>query len=317
MAVALTVVVPCRDEAANLPSLVERVRQALSSDVESLEILVVDDGSTDGTPEALRVLAPSHPELRWIRLSRNFGKEAAIVAGLEAAQGELIAIIDGDLQHPPEVLPQMLLTLRQTGADQVVGVRSRAGEARSRRLLSRAYGTFLSRFSDVEVPAGYGDFRVVTRRVRDAVVSLSETARFNRGLFAWVGFPTVSYDFTDAVRTGARSRWRPSQLVGYGLDGILSFSARPLRFLMAIGVISMGLFLAYVIAVIVRVLLFGVETPGYVTLIAAVFFIGGMQAFSAGMLGEYLGRIFLEVKKRPLYIAMETGGHVVEREEPS
>lgn len=277
----------------------------------------MDDGSTDDTRAVLAGLAELHPGLRWVCLSRNFGKESAIVAGLKAAHGDRIAVIDGDLQHPPEVLPEMLRLLDETDSDQVVGVRSRAGESATRRRLSRAYGWILARFSDVEVPAGYGDFRIVTRRVRDAVIDLSESTRFNRGLFAWVGFPTVSYNFTDAARVGEPSRWRPSQLVGYGLDGMLSFSARPLRFLMVIGTISMGLFLVYVLAVIVRALLFGIETPGYVTLIAAVFFIGGMQAFSAGMLGEYLGRIFLEVKRRPLYVAMETGGNLVEREEPS
>lgn len=308
MAVAVSVVVPSRDEARNLPELLARLDGTLRDRVASFEVVVVDDGSTDDTARVLADLSGDYTGLRWIRLSRNFGKEAAIVAGLEAADGELIAIIDGDLQHPPELLPDMIERLEEAGADQVVGVRSREGESRARRLLSRSYGALLSRFSDVEVPAGYGDFRVFTRRVRDAVLRLSETTRFNRGLFAWVGFPTVSYSFVDAPRTGARSRWRPSQLVGYGLDGVLSFSARPLRFLMVIGTISMGLFLAYVIAVIVRVLLFGVETPGYVTLIAAVFFIGGMQAFSAGMLGEYLGRIFLEVKNRPQYVTMETGG---------
>lgn len=308
MPVALSVVVPSRDEARNLPELLARIDGALRPWVPSFEVIVVDDGSTDDTRRVLGELSVSHPELRWVRLSRNFGKEAAIVAGLRKANGDLVAIIDGDLQHPPEVLPQMLAKLRETGADQVVGVRSRAGEGRGRRLLSRAYGSILTRFSDVEVPPGYGDFRVFTRRVRDAVLGLSETTRFNRGLFAWVGFPTVALSFADAARTGARSRWRPSQLVGYGLDGMLSFSARPLRFLIVLGAISMALFLLYVLAVIVRVLLFGIETPGYVTLIAAVFFVGGMLAFSVGMLGEYLGRIFLEVKHRPVYVEMESGG---------
>lgn len=317
MPVALSVVVPACNEAPNLPELLRRLEAALRGAVASFEVVVVDDGSTDDTRAVLAGLANLYPGLRWVCLSRNFGKESAIVAGLKAAHGDRIAVIDGDLQHPPEVLPEMLRLLDETHSDQVVGVRSRAGESTARRRLSRAYGWILARFSDVEVPAGYGDFRIVTRRVRDAVIGLSESTRFNRGLFAWVGFPTVSYNFTDAARVGEPSRWRPSQLVGYGLDGMLSFSARPLRFLMVIGTISMGLFLAYVLAVIVRALLFGIETPGYVTLIAAVFFIGGMQAFSAGMLGEYLGRIFLEVKRRPLYVAMETGGNPVEREEPS
>jgi glycosyltransferase involved in cell wall biosynthesis len=316
VSVALSVVVPSRDEAANLPALVERLGAALGAWVGRYEVIVVDDGSTDDTARLLRDLGHGHPELRWVRLSRNFGKESAILAGLDAAEGDLIAIIDGDLQHPPELLPDMIDVLASSGADQVVGVRTRAGEGSARKWMSRVYASALARFSDVEVPRGYGDFRVFTRRVRDAVVGLSETTRFNRGLFAWVGFPTVAFAFTDAARSGARSRWKPSQLVGYGLDGMLSFSARPLRFLIVLGAVSMGLFLLYVVAVIVRVLLFGIETPGYVTLIAAVFFVGGMQSFSAGMLGEYLGRIFLEVKNRPIYIEMESGRGRSGQEEP-
>ena len=315
MTVALSVVVPARDEATNLPELLARLEESLRASVASFEVVVVDDGSTDATRRVLEELSLSCSELRWVSLSRGFGKEAAIVAGLDMAQGDLVAIIDGDLQHPPEVLPDMLALLEATGSDQVVGVRSRSGEGSVRRLLSRSYGAVLARFSDVEVPPGYGDFRVFTRRVRDAVLGLSETMRFNRGLFAWVGFPTEPYYFSDSPRTGARSRWKPGQLVGYGLDGVLSFSAKPLRFLMVIGTLLMAVFFLYVIVVIVRVLLFGVETPGYVTLIAAVFFVGGMQAFSAGMLGEYLGRIFLEVKGRPLYVTMETGGTQPRREE--
>ena len=174
--------------------------------------------------------------------------------------------------------------------------------------MSQRYASVLSRISDVEVPGGYGDFRIVTRRVRDAVVGLRETSRFNRGLFAWVGFPTIAYAYADVARTGAPSRWRPSQLIGYGIDGILAFSARPLRFLIVIGSVFMAMFFAYVLVVVARVLIFGIDAPGYATLIAAVFFVGGMQAFSAGMLGEYLGRIFLEVKKRPAYVVMESGG---------
>ena len=308
MSVALSVIVPCRDEASSLPDLLRRLRDALSGEVDSHEVVVVDDGSQDETVRVLNELSQVHPELRWISLSRNFGKEAAILAGLQSARGALIAIIDGDLQQPPEVLAQMVALQRETGADQVVGVRTRAGESRVRRWTSRQYAAVLSRFSDVEVPGGFGDFRVVTHRVRDAVIELTEASRFNRGLFAWVGFPTISYGYADETREGASSRWRPSQLVGYGLDGILSFSARPLRFLIILGAAFMALFFAYVLVVVARVLLFGIDAPGYATLIAAVFFVGGMQAFSAGILGEYLGRIFLEVKKRPAYVVMESGG---------
>jgi glycosyltransferase involved in cell wall biosynthesis len=310
LAVALSVVVPCRDEARSLPELIPRIHDSLRDVVSSLEIIVIDDGSKDETAEILVRIAADYPELRWVRLSRNFGKEAAILAGLEAAHGGLIAVIDGDLQQPPEVLAEMVSLREETGADQVVGVRSRAGESRFRRWTSRKYGALLGSVSDVDLPGGYGDFRLVTRRVRDAVVSLPEATRFSRGIFAWVGFPTVAVRYADVERTGASSRWTPTQLMGYGLDGILSFSSRPLRFLIVLGAVFMGLFFVYVLVVVARVVLFGIDAPGYATLIAAVFFVGGMQAFSAGMLGEYLGRIFLEVKKRPAYVVMESGGSI-------
>ena len=183
-----------------------------------------------------------------------------------------------------------------------------------RRWASRRYAAILSHTSEVDIPGGNGDFRVVTRRVRDAVVGLTEANRFNRGLFAWVGFPTECYRYEDHARTDARSRWRPSQLVGYGLDGVLSFSARPLRFLIFLGAVFMAMFFAYVVVVVARVLLFGIDAPGYATLIAAVFFVGGMQAFSAGLLGEYLGRIFLEVKRRPAFVIRDSESGEVDQQ---
>jgi glycosyltransferase involved in cell wall biosynthesis len=300
----LTIVVPCRNEAANLRELTGRLKSALAGLV-VYRIVVVDDGSTDGTWEVASDLGAAGAPVSVIRLSRAFGKESAILAGLEEASTDLVAIMDGDLQHPPEVLAEMLRVQSSTGADQVVGVRARSGEGRVRSVFSRAYANALSRVSDVPLPVGHGDFRVTTRRVVQAVLNLTEVNRFNRGLFAWVGFPSVEVEYDDSERSAGASRWSPGQLVGYGLDGLLSFSAKPLRFLIGVGIMSMALFLVYIAVVIVRIVVLGVETPGYATLIAAVFFVAGMQAFSAGLLGEYLGRIFLEVKHRPVHVVME------------
>lgn len=303
----LTIVVPCRNEAANLKELTERLETALSG-LAVYQVVVVDDGSTDGTWTVATELGTAGAPVSVIRLSRAFGKESAILAGLAEASTELVAIMDGDLQHPPEVLAEMLRVQSSTGADQVVGVRARSGEGRVRSIFSGAYAKALSRVSEVPLPVGQGDFRVTTRRVVQSVLDLTEVNRFNRGLFAWVGFPTVEVEYVDSERSEGRSRWSPAQLVGYGLDGLLSFSPKPLRFLIGVGALSMALFLAYIVVVFVRTVVLGVETPGYATLIAAVFFVAGMQAFSAGLLGEYLGRIFLEVKHRPAYVVMERHG---------
>jgi glycosyltransferase involved in cell wall biosynthesis len=302
---SLSVVVPCRNEERNLPELLRRIESALEAKASSLQIVVVDDGSTDATATLAVEASLGHAEVMCLRLSRHFGKEAALCAGLQMATGDLVALMDGDLQHPPEVLAEMVDVLTSTGVDQVVGVRSRDGESRLRRWTSRIYARALSGVSDVPLAQGQGDFRVVTRRVVAAVSKLTEANRFNRGLFAWVGFPTVQFEYADSARKVGPSRWTPGQLLGYGIDGLLSFSPRPLRFLMLLGASLMAVFFAYLLIVILRVLIFGVDAPGYATLIAAVFFVGGMQAFSAGLLGEYLGRIFLEVKRRPLYVVMD------------
>lgn len=302
---ALSIVIPCKDEAANIAVLIDLIREHVSGLVSDLSIIVVDDGSTDGTQGVVANKAAQYGGITCISLSRSFGKEAALLAGLQEADGDLVALMDGDLQHPPAVLAELLSVQRATGADQVVGVRSRSGESGPRKLLSRVFARSLAAVSEFPLPQGQGDFRIVTARVRKAVLALTETTRFNRGIFAWVGFPTIEVEYTDERREQGGSRWTAVQLLGYGLDGLLSFSARPLRFLIGLGIALMALFFVYVVIVVVRVAVLGVETPGYATLIAAVFFVGGMQALSVGVLGEYLGRIFIEVKRRPHFVVKE------------
>lgn len=302
----VSVVVPCRNEAENLPVLLDRLEAALS-DEPALEILVVDDGSTDATLALLRARVGDDGRLRYLALSRGFGKESAIVAGLREARGDIVVLMDGDLQHPPELVPELIALLRSTGADQVVGVRDRSGETGLRRVASRGYHALASRNTGVALRPGHGDFRAVTRRVVDAVLSMGEVNRFNRGLFAWVGFDVREVPYSDAHRLHGASRWSISGLLGYGLDGLFSFNERPLRIMVHLGWWAVLLFLAYVAFVIVTVAFFGIETPGYVTLIASIFFFGGLQLLSIGLLGEYLGRIYLEVKDRPAYVVLERG----------
>jgi glycosyltransferase involved in cell wall biosynthesis len=310
--VAVSVVVPCRNEAANVPVLVSRVRSALETDASVIggatyEIVLVDDGSTDGTLAALRSESRVDPRVRYVSLSRGFGKESAMLAGLRESRGDIVVLMDGDLQHPPELVPQMLDLLRSSGCDQVVGVRDRTGETRLRRMASRGYHAIASRNTGVALRPGHGDFRAVTRRVVDAVLSMGEVNRFSRGLFAWVGFDIRELPYTDAARLNGSSGWSLSGLLGYGLDGLFSFNERPLRIMVHLGWWAVVVFLLYVAYIVVSVAAFGIETPGYVTLVASIFFFGGLQLLSIGLLGEYLGRIYLEVKDRPPYVVLERG----------
>ena len=309
-AVGVSVVVPCRNEAENVRVLVSRVRVALDAAAVGdggYEIVVVDDGSSDDTLAVLREESAHDPRVRYVSLSRGFGKESAVLAGLREARGDVVVLMDGDLQHPPEVLPEMLDMLRSTGCDQVVGVRDRTGETRLRRLASRGYHSIASRNTGVALRPGHGDFRAVTRRVVEAVLSMGEVNRFSRGLFAWVGFDIRELPYSDAERLHGSSRWSISGLLGYGLDGLFSFNERPLRIMVHLGWWAVVVFLLYVAYIVVSVAFFGIETPGYVTLVASIFFFGGLQLLSIGLLGEYLGRIYLEVKDRPPYVVLERG----------
>lgn len=303
MSVPVSVVVPCRNEGPNLPLLLERLRACLVD--EDYEVLVVDDGSDDDSLSVLRREHAADPRIRYVSLSRGFGKESAIVAGLAESRGDVVVLMDGDLQHPPETVPLLLSTLRRTGCDQVVGVRDRSGETAVRRSASRLYHSIASRNTGVALRTGHGDFRAVTRRVVDAVLSMTEVNRFNRGLFAWVGFDIREIPYQDAARLHGASRWSISGLLGYGLDGLFSFNERPLRIMVHLGWWAVLVFLLYVLYIIISVAFFGIETPGYVTLIASIFFFGGLQLLSIGLLGEYLGRIYLEVKERPAYVVLE------------
>lgn len=313
---AVSVVVPCLNEEANLPALVEQLASVLDARDRRWELVLVDDGSSDGTVPVMRHLSNADPRVRFLSLSRRFGKDAALLAGLRAARGAVVVMMDADLQHPPELVPVLLDTLEAEGVDQVVAVRSRTGETAARRWASRAFHGTVTRRMEVDLPPGHGDFRAATRRVVDAVLTMPEAHRFTRGIFAWVGYEVAEIAYDDAPRAGGSSGWTVSALVGYSTDAVLSFSDRPLRFMIRIGWASVVLFGLYLAFVLVSVLAFGIETPGYVTIIASVFFFGGVQLVSIGLLGEYLGRIFIEVKRRPSFVVRESSGPYDEQTRP-
>ena len=302
----LSLVVPCYNEV----EVISRFHQALSHELEETgrpyEIVYVDDGSSDGTLESLVELAATDESVRYLSFSRNFGKEAAMLAGLRYATGDAVVIMDADLQHPPELIGRMLEEYGR-GFDQVIARRNRTGDPATRTLAARAYYWLINKWADVEMMDGVGDFRLLSRRAVDGLLELNEYNRFSKGLFAWIGFESLLFEY-DNVKPPAdrKSRWTFRRLLEYGLDGLLSFNNKPLRMAIYVGLLLTAVAAGYAIWVIVAAILHGVEMPGYVTLIAAITGLGGLQMVMLGVIGEYIGRIYYETKKRPHYLLKQT-----------
>lgn len=311
----LSVVIPFYNEVENIAPLFERLLPVLKTVSQSWEVISVDDGSSDETHAALLKQRTSEPRIRILKLSRNFGKEAAVSAGLQAASGASVLLMDGDLQHPPETLTEML-EIQAGGIDVVYGLRrSRKTEGRLRSALSSAFYHMFSGTSDVRIPADAGDFRLMSRRVVEALNALPEQKRFMKGLYAWVGFSQQAVLYDVEERRAGKSKWSISQLFGYAWNGVVSFSAAPLRMWSVIGICIAALAVAYALWVIVETLVYGRDVPGYATLVVAIFFLGGLQLLSIGVLGEYIARIFAETKQRPLFIIEEKSGFDAEPDE--
>ncbi|MFD9220047.1 glycosyltransferase family 2 protein [Streptomyces sp. NPDC060064] len=300
-----SVVVPCFNESEVIDAFHTALVAALESTGTAFEICYVDDGSSDHTRMHLRDLAAADSRVRYTSFSRNFGKESAMLAGLRMSDGEVVVLMDADLQHPPELVPRML-ELHRHGFDQVVARRDRVGEGAVRRTLSRAYYGLVRRFMEVEVVDGAGDFRLLSRRAVDAVLSLPESNRFSKGLFSWIGFDTVSFTYQNVERAAGQSKWGGRRLLNYGIDGLLSFNSRPLRMAIHTGLWLFLSALGYALWIIANVLLDGVDTPGYATLITAIVALSGIQLATLGVIGEYVGRIYHEAKRRPHYVVRET-----------
>ena len=299
----ISVVIPCHNEAQSIGPLHEQLDEIFRSYGEEFEIIFIDDGSSDNTVDVIKAINSSF--VRYVSFSRNFGKEAAMLVGLQRALGERVIIMDGDLQHPPELVYQLLTSQDASGADQVVARRKRTTDSLHRKLLSQFYYRLVNKMSDVEIHDGVGDFRLMTRRAVNAVLQLNEKTRFSKGLFAWIGFPTTYVDYQDNSRAYGESSWSMRGLINYGLDGVMSFNTRPLRSMIVLGMSTVALFFAYLLWLIGDALIGGVVTPGYITLVAIVTFVGGIQLLSIGIIGEYVGRTFLESKNRPHYIVAE------------
>ena len=302
---SLTVVVAAHDEEEALPLLHPRISAALEGlDLEA-RVLYVDDGSRDRTWAVLCELAARDPRVALLRLSRNFGKELALTAGLDQVDTDAAVVLDADGQDPPELLPEFVAHWRN-GADVVYGRRSsRRGDSWLKRSSARAFYRVIHRLSDTDIPSDAGDFRLVSRRVLDALRALRERQRFMKGLFAWVGYPQVAVDYERPARIAGRSKWNYWRLWNFALEGITGFSTAPLRMATYVGLASALLAFGYGAWIVFKTLRWGDPVAGWPTLMAVVLFLGGMQLMALGVIGEYLGRLFVESKQRPLYLVRD------------
>lgn len=301
----LSVVVPVFNEEDTLRELHARLSAALPP-VEDWEIVLVDDGSTDGSWSVMRELATADPRLRLVRLSRNFGHQPAITAGLQAARGDAVVVIDGDLQDPPELIPQLVSRWRD-GYDVVYAVRvQRDGENAVRLTAISFFYRLLRRLSRDDIPANAGDFRLVSRRVVDALATMPERARFLRGMTSWVGFTQTGVEYKRDARYAGTSKYPPRKLVRLALDGIVSFSSVPIKLVSWLG-FALVMFCGVVLSWTLYTRFFTHSAPqGWTSLLVVVLLLGGVQLLSLGIIGEYVARIFDEVKQRPLYFVAET-----------
>lgn len=298
----LSVIVPAYNEEEVLPIFHQRLVAALASVPGKSEVIYVDDGSTDGTAQLLRALHLADPMVGVARFTRNFGKEEAMSAGLRLARGEAVMLIDADLQDPPELIPAMVQAWRE-GAEVVnMKRRSRDGETALKKATAHAFYRVINKLSEVSIPEDVGDFRLLSRRAVDALNQLPERGRFMKGLFAWIGFRQTTIEYDRGARAAGVSKWRYWRLWNFALDGITSFSTAPLKVATYAGMLSaLGSF-CYAFYFLLKTLAIGDPVKGFPTLIVVVLLVGGLQLMATGVLGEYLGRMYIESKQRPLYL---------------
>lgn len=300
----ISVVVPCYNEEESLPELYRRVAKVLDGCTDRWELVLANDGSRDKTADVMRDLVEKDPRVRAVDLARNFGHQLCLTAGLDHARGEVVLMIDADLQDPPELLPRMLERWR-AGADVVYAVRKkRKGESLFKKLTAAVFYRLLLSMTKIAIPVDTGDFRLIDRKALDAVLSIRETNRFLRGLFTWIGFRQEPIYYVRQERFAGETKYPLKKMIRFAIDGMTSFSAVPLQFAMWLGlIVASGAFLYGL-----RVLWQGMQghtVPGWASTTVSVLFLGGVQLFTIGLLGEYIGRIFDEVKRRPLYLVRE------------
>ena len=300
----IDLVVPCYNEEAGLEHFVLETNKVINTLPDyHFRYILVNDGSKDKTYLVMKNLAKEFENVKYISFSRNFGKEAAMYAGLQHTTADYVVVMDADLQHPPKLFPQMIEALEHEGYDCCATKRAeREGESAFRGLFSKLFFKLSNKMTDVKMPYGAMDYRMMTRQMVDSILELGEVQRFSKGIFSWVGFNTKWLSFKTVDREIGTSTWKFSSLFKYAIDGITCFSVAPLRFTAIMGAIIFFISLIYIIITLIQTLFLGITTPGYVTTLCAVLFLGGITEMSIGILGEYIGRIYMEAKDRPIYI---------------
>ena len=303
----ITIIVPCYNEEKVLDLFYKEIISIISCITNyDFEIIFIDDGSSDNTLNILKNLAFKDSRIKYINFSRNFGKESAMLSGLESSKGDFVCIMDADLQHPPKLLYEMIDGIEE-GYDSVSTRRkNRIGEPKVRSFLAKLFYKIINKTSKTQIIEAATDYRLMNRKMVNSILKLSEYNRFTKGIFEWVGFKTKWIEIDNVERAAGETSWSFYSLFTYAIEGIVSFSVAPLKIASFIGIIFSLISFIYAIYILVRTLILGIDTPGYASLICIVLFIGGIQLISIGIIGEYLSRTYLEVKNRPNYIINET-----------
>ena len=303
----LSLIVPCYNEQEALPVFYRETAKVLASMDCDCELLLINDGSRDDTLAVMKELAAADPRVLYFSFSRNFGKEAAMYAGFCNARGDYIAVMDADLQDPPSLLPEMVRILQSGQYDSVATRRAdRAGEPPVRSWFARRFYSLINRISDADIVDGARDFRLMSKDMKDAILSMSEYNRFSKGIFGWVGFRTYWLPFENVERIAGETKWSFWKLFNYAIDGIISFSQAPLSIASWFGITMTGLSFLFLLFIVIRKLLFGDPVAGWASTICVIVFIGGLQLFCLGIIGQYLAKTYMEVKNRPHYIISDT-----------
>lgn len=304
----LSIVVPCYNEAEALGLFFDQLKPVLNQITDDYEIVLINDGSKDRTLEIAQAAHREDERIKVIDLTRNFGKEAALSAGLDVCVGRAVVPIDADLQDPPELIVEMVAQWRE-GFDVVLAVRKdRKSDTWGKRTTARWFYTLMGSISDIEIPHSVGDFRLMDRRVIEALKLLPERTRFMKGLFAWLGYRQTAVYYTRPERAAGEGKWNYWKLWNFALDGVFSFSTLPLRIWTYVGMATTLFSLIYIVIILIRTLVMGADVPGYPSLLVTILFFSGLIMLGLGIIGEYLGRVFIEVKQRPLYLIKDTLG---------
>ena len=301
----LSIVVPCYNEEESVKLFLSEIQSILAD--YNFEVIFVNDGSSDNTLDVIKDLADSNSNVKYISFSRNFGKESAIYAGLSNVNGDLVCLIDADLQHPPRLIPEMIESICAGEADVVAARRtSRKGESRVKSFFSHMFYKVFNRMSRITLVEGATDFRVMKRIVVDAVLDLPEYNRFSKGLFQWVGFETKWIPYENVERVAGESAWSFRQLMRYSIEGVVAFTTIPLTIVIFLGTILSAVAFLYMLFIIIKYLIYSDPVQGFATTMSVILLLGGIQLLSIGALGKYLEKTYTETKKRPIYIVRES-----------